>query len=187
MNKPRLIALYSPVMQSGKSTVAEYLVKQHGFTRVAFADSLKSMARVFLSSYAASNDELDRMMSGDLKETEVPGLGFSPRHVMQTLGTEWGRNSLHADVWVDSAINLAKLQMEVSGKSVVIDDLRFPNEYRAVREIGEAWMVFRSDAAKPTTKHPSEGQLDYVEFNRVIFNNGSLSDLYRYVMEGVGV
>jgi hypothetical protein len=184
--KPRLIALYSPVMQSGKSTVADYLVSKHGFKRVAFADTLKQMARVFLSKYTTSNDELDRMLTGDLKEVVIPALGYSPRHVMQTLGTEWGRNALYADVWVDSALQVAKIQMEVLGHSVVIDDMRFPNEHEAVKRIGSAWMVIRPDAPKNETKHPSEGLLDYAEFDRVLINGGTIEELYRQIDAEVG-
>lgn len=182
--KPRLIGLYSPVMQSGKSTVASWLVRQHGFERVAFASTLKDMARVFLSVYAQHPADVDRMLDGDLKEQEVPGLGHSPRWVMQTLGTEWGRRSLHPEVWVNVAMAKAKKLM-AEGKSVVIDDVRFPNEYRAVAELGSTWMIMRRGSQTDTPKHPSEGQLDWVGYDYVIFNNDSKSDLYRYIEEGL--
>ena len=114
----------------------------------------------------------------------IPALGHSPRWVLQTLGTEWGRNALHRDVWVDAAIAKAKKLM-AAGKSVVIDDMRFPNERAAVWRNGSVWMVLRRDARAPATAHPSEGLLTDSKFDHVIFNNGSKTDLYRYVEEGL--
>lgn len=173
---PKLIALYSPTMQSGKSTVAEHLVLKHGFKRVTFADSLKQMARVFLEPYADSEDDLDRMMSGDLKETVIPALGRSPRYVMQTLGTEWGRDCIGADTWVNIAMAKVKSRM-AQGHSVVIDDMRFANELRAVHTVGQSWIIIRPDAPVMGTKHPSEGQLDYLFHDKVLLNIGTRKDL----------
>jgi hypothetical protein len=35
-----------------------------------------------------------------LKETPLPVIGKSPREIMQTLGTEWGRRLVNPDLWV---------------------------------------------------------------------------------------
>lgn len=45
-----LIGLCSPAMGSGKSTVADYLVRHHGFSRVALATPLKMMTTALLSA-----------------------------------------------------------------------------------------------------------------------------------------
>ena len=41
---------------------------------------------------------LDRV-DGGRKEEEIPGFGCTTRHVMQTIGTEWGRKCVGGDVW----------------------------------------------------------------------------------------
>ena len=49
------------------------------------------------------------------------------------LGTAWGRESVHENLWVD----LLMAQIERSESHlVVIDDVRFPNESTAIRNRG---------------------------------------------------
>lgn len=68
------------------------------------------------------------------KEVPQPLLqGRSPRHVMQTLGTEWGRELVGPDLWVDlwsDAVLRAKEDI------IIADDVRFPNEVTAIRLLG---------------------------------------------------
>lgn len=120
----------------GKSTAANYLMNR-GYTRTAFAGPLKLMLTTLLCHAGVHPDEAERMVSGDLKEVPTEILsGRTPREAMQTLGTEWGR-SLHPDFWV----NIWKSSVERYRKlgaleKVCVDDMRFPNEAKAVREMG---------------------------------------------------
>ena len=112
---------------SGKSTAAEYLV-QNGWHRIKFADPLKDMLR------AIGLD--NRHIEGELKELPCDILsGATPRHAMQTLGTEWGRGMIHPDLWIDLARRKISLAM-ASGLSVVVDDVRFENEAQVIRDLG---------------------------------------------------
>lgn len=184
---PRLIALYSSVAQSGKSQVALTLAAYDGVTNIKFAGPLKRMAKVLFESHGISQEEIARMIEGDLKEQVHPKLGVSPRHIMQTLGTEWGRDSIHADFWVNAAMSHARVIRE-SGYHVVLDDMRFRNEYMAVlKNGGQVWKVERPGAPKPATNHPSEGLLDDLPFDRVIVNDGTIDDLRQKTMEAWGV
>ncbi|MDB2540368.1 hypothetical protein N9X28_01450, partial [Candidatus Poseidoniales archaeon] len=45
MIKRPIIALSGP-RACGKSTIASHLVNQHGYTRIAFADALRNIARI---------------------------------------------------------------------------------------------------------------------------------------------
>ena len=97
-----------------------HLVAKHGFVRVRFADPLKAMMRQLGPG--------EREIDGDLKEVPSAILGGqTPRYAMQHLGTEWGRNLIHPDLWVMAWKERAK-QCE----RVVADDCRFPNEVQNI-------------------------------------------------------
>ncbi|RUT86784.1 MULTISPECIES: hypothetical protein [unclassified Mesorhizobium] len=165
-----IIGLYSPAPQSGKSEVARELVR-YGFVRKGFADALKAMIRPLLATFGYAEGVIERMLYGDKKEAVIPETGHSTRSLMQTLGTEWGRQVVHRDLWVRAVLNDRRPDM------LVIDDVRFPSEYDAIRdEGGQVWKVLRP-GQQPTNGHPSEGLLDDREFDEVIVNDGSLSAL----------
>jgi len=122
----------------GKDTAADYLVKKHGFAKVALADPLKRICReVFdftedqLWGPSASRNAPDErypkehawryearsvLLSacarcGVLKENAVNKPCFlTPRYALQQLGTEWGRDC-YGDVWVEYALRIAKRLM----------------------------------------------------------------------------
>lgn len=174
--RPRLVALCSPAMGSGKSTVAQHLVGRHGFKRIAFAGPLKHMAEAMLLSTAMSYQEAWERVYGSRKEEIVPALGITSRRLQQILGTEFGRDLIHPDIWVNITMSAAASYM-ADGHSVVVDDMRFPNEYRAVEAAGgECYRVIRPGATLTTDPHPSEGQLDGIHMPE-IWNTGTVDDL----------
>jgi hypothetical protein len=111
---------------SGKTTAAMYLIKKHGFWRHRFAQPLKSMLR----ELGLTDEQLD----GNLKEVPDHKLlgGNTPRRAMQLLGTEWGR-TLNPNIWVDAWKSYVD---DCPNSDVVVDDVRFPNEVDAIREMG---------------------------------------------------
>ena len=65
------------------------------------------------------------------------------------------------------------------GLTVLIDDMRFPNEYHLIKELGgECWLIKRPGNAT-TTSHPSEGGLDGYSFDRVLNNNFAEERLFK--------
>lgn len=167
--KPVCIALCSPVMRSGKSTVAQHLQQKHGFVLVKFAAGLKSMTRALLDSLGYKEHEIGRFVEGADREYVLPEIGVSTRHIMQTLGTEWGRNCIGENLWAQIAQNRIK-QLMVHGCSVVVDDMRFINEMDHINAVGGVcYRIIRPDA--PTTQaavnHASEGQLDGVHMPEI--------------------
>jgi hypothetical protein len=126
MTGTKLIAL-SGKIGSGKSYAAQYLIEVHGFTLVKFASPLKDMLR----AVGLSDDHIE----GYLKEQPCDLLcGKTPRWAMQSLGTEWGRDLIGADFWVELWKNRA-LSILSDGGKVVADDVRFSNEREAVRQM----------------------------------------------------
>ena len=169
MTLPRLIGLYSPAPGCGKTTVADLLIEHQ---RVSFAAPLKRVVSHMLNSlglegvhYAYSD-----------KEAIIPELGVSARHMMQTLGTEWGRACIHPDFWVMIA-RVEAQRIMADGRSVVIDDVRLPNEAAMIRDLGgELWRIERPGIAY-NGGHKSEGGLEDITPDRVIVNDGTIAQL----------
>jgi len=178
--KARLIGLYSAAPASGKTTVAGYLAG-HGFRIMPFAESLKRMASVFLTELGLTDSMLEHHLF-HAKESRINafGLNVTARHICQTLGTEWGRNCIHPDVWLHCWRRKAQQNLD-RGIDVVVDDMRFVNEAELIRNLGgELWCIERP-AVLCTTKHASEGSLDSYLFDRRIVNDGGLLELYAQV------
>lgn len=163
MEKPRLIGLAGPA-GSGKDSVAEVLVKHHGYTSISFAAPLKKMLEVL------GVDMTDRSK----KELPHPVFGKSPRQMAQTLGTEWMRNCVNVDGWT---LLLEHTLARYSTTSFVITDVRFPNEVALVkRRFGEMWFIARPGVA-PVARHSSESSVRIIDCDRSFRNDGTLRDL----------
>jgi hypothetical protein len=172
---PAIVGLYSPAPQSGKTFTATVLAHQ-GFLPVSFAEPLKHMAVSFLVSLGYREDESMKLVWVD-KSFVVPEVGCSVRRILQTLGTEWGREQILDEVWVRC------WQAQASRHdNVVTDDVRFLNEARAVKAMGgQMWKIVRPSAVHDGM-HASEGGLDgWDGFDVVIHNDGSLEEFRRKI------
>lgn len=201
---------------SGKDTVADYLVQEHGFVKISLADPLKRFGyKVFqfntnqLWGPSAARDAKDNrfdqeghwdeaeanlkkhgeqfvtdVLGTDDAEAVSAGYGqlvhwffslrethfgkLSPRIMLQTLGTEWGRECLSNDIWIDCLLRTVSKLLHCDGNTfrwrydplegcsdvtatnkflrqegrqvpgVVVSDVRFENEFKRIREVGGA-------------------------------------------------
>lgn len=168
-NPPRVVALTGPA-GSGKSTAADYLVRQHGYERAKFAGPLKDMCRAI----GLSEDHIE----GHLKEVPCDMLcGKTPRHLMQALGTELGRNLIGEDFWIR-----LWLHRVAAAKRVVVDDCRFPNEAAAVRSLGGV-IIKLEGRGGIAGGHESEKGCG--TWDGVVENDGCVTDLYAGVEEAI--
>ena len=115
------------------------------------------------------------------------------RWLLQTLGTDALRNVVHENVWVNALMADYNGLKDFKGGSQrvyedtkynypnwIITDMRFPNEMDAVKARGGITIrVNRTNRwNKPQDiEHTSETALDNHNFDFVIDNNGSISDL----------
>lgn len=180
-----LIGLYSPAPQSGKSTVASHLFDRYGYSIVPFAGTLKEMFRVLLLDLGLSRQEADLALY-DEKEKPLDVLGGkTPRHAMQTLGTEWGRQCLSSDLWVRAWLAQVEQAERVHQRNVVADDVRFPEEAAAIRAAGGVVVrIVRpgaAEAAGKTMAHASEGALKDFDFDYTIQNIDGVAGLRQAV------
>lgn len=136
---------------SGKTTIADALLRE-GFERRKFAGPLKGMMRSLLFAQGAELEHIERMIEGDLKEVPTAFLnGATPRHAMQTLGTDWGRALICENLWSDAATREL-----MPHHNVVFDDVRFQNEADAIRaEEGRVIRLHRPGVG-PVNQHVSE-------------------------------
>ena len=115
----------------GKSTVAKIINKLHGYEVISFATPIKEMLRVLGLGDAELHDPT-------IKEIPLDEYGKSPREMMQLLGTEFGRNMIDGRIWITA------LRKQLNPQTnYVIDDVRFDNEARFIRERGAVIHVER--------------------------------------------
>lgn len=164
---------------SGKDTAAQEFVR-HGFERLAFADILREA--LYALNPVAKITEGGRILTvRDL----VDDVGWDAakrdsdsdvRVLLQRLGTEAGRELIGENVWVD--VVFRKMQ---DGGKYVITDTRFPNEAKAIEKVGgEVWRITRKGVG-PANDHTSERALETYDFDRNIYNDGSVDDLHHNI------
>jgi len=169
--KPIVIGLIGKA-HSGKDTVGDWLVEQHNFYAIAFADYPKRMLR---NLYDLSYDQL----WGDDKEEIDTRYNVTPRYIMQY----WLQACRHidSDIWiraVDKQIN----PVLSGGSPVVITDVRFPDEVKLVQKHNGYLIEVRRDGAQANggiPYHASEQDLHVGQF--IIDNNSTLEVLFNEV------
>jgi hypothetical protein len=145
----------------GKDTAALYLERVHGFKRLAFADSLKTVCT------ALYNVDPSVFHDPALKEEPIDGWGVTPRHIMQTVGTDMVRAHLGDDFWIRRVAS----ELPQEGH-VVISDVRFKHEADFIRSRGGLLVriVSQSQQPGPVDLHVSETESDSVEVDTVVVN-----------------
>lgn len=157
----------------GKDTVGDFLRACHSFQRYAFADPIKTMLK-------AAFPDID--FDGGDREAIIEWLGKSPRHLMQTLGTEWGREQVHPDLWVLLADRkIVEVRENGLNAGLVVTDVRFRNEAELIlARGGELWHVMRPGTTE-VNDHVSE-HADWTGVpRRMLMNDGTLNTLFRRV------
>lgn len=166
---------------SGKTTAAKYIVENLGYTRLRFADRLKKM----LVTLGLTEREID----GDLKgcACEVLG-GQTPRHAMVTLGTEWGRNMIHPDIWVNALHRDMTAMVNDGHDKFVIDDLRFLSEEKWLKSLKTSYIPIEVTIIKlqrqltERSEHQSEREVDEIKEDWMVWNNLSMAELHKSLL-----
>lgn len=143
---------------SGKTTAAKYLAK-HGYTIVNYADILKCSAAAILG--------VDKSLcyTREGKNTIIPELNITIGAFLQQYGT--AMRSIDDDIWVKLLFRNIDTH-----KEIVIADVRFPNEARAIHERGGK--VIRLSAAEPLINNDSR---DRNHISETALDNWDLWDM----------
>lgn len=192
---------------AGKDTVADILVRDHGFTKVSFAEPIKTMVEaldpiVGYDVYAPCScgedgcaPEVDEVRLSDLYDMGYDNetikdspWGDEVRALWQRFGTEVMRAE-DENYWVDKA---AKAVLESTEDRIVFTDVRFPNEAEMIYSLGgpftfDGSMYFSEitssvwQISRPESEtedgHESESWAGLLDEEVQIINSGTLEEL----------
>lgn len=162
--------------RAGKDSLARFLIEDHDYYRVAFADPLKNIALdlnpwllTAHHGYIHLRDFVDTVGWEDAKADPAV------RCWLQDLGL--AIRKYDPNFWVRLGLQDARA---LPSTPVVITDVRFLNEVDGVRGLGGILVrVVRDEAdrAAALDPHISEHELDDIDVDYEIDNNGPLSAL----------
>ena len=162
----------------GKDLAATILWQEVMAHRMAFAEPLYEAISVI------TKVGVTQYQDREFKETVIPWIGKSPRYLLQTLGTEWGRKLVGEDFWV----NILKQRIERiewwNGitRDIVITDVRFENEAKMIKEIGgEVWQINRPGTAA-VLEHVSENGISESYIDKTLLNSSGIDEFRGEVM-----
>ena len=115
---------------------------------VSFATPIKDMLWQMGVPYESLN--------GKDKESIIEPIGKSGRELMQSLGTEWGRQLINENIWVFA---MQKQIERLDEDIIIIDDLRFPNEANWVLVNNGIIIELKRDGIECNDNHSSEQPL----------------------------
>lgn len=171
---------------NGKDTVGQILAEEYGFKKESFAKPIKDA----IQAMTGLSDE--QVNHPQWKESPIPGLyNLTPRHLMQSLGTAWGRDLIHKNLWADLCIQRIvshhprQFVTEEYIPNWYISDLRFENEHQIVRDVGGyVWRVRRNSVARNEfSSHESETEMDNLDSDFDLDNSRDMD----YLRSGVRV
>ena len=167
----KLIGIHGKA-RAGKDTFANFLVENHGFTKMAFADPIKwAVASAF-------GIPLGEVYSDEFKTTAHPTWNLTGRQILQQFGTEAMRGTFGRHFWVRRwMMDYSKLR---TVSSVVVSDVREEHEAEVIRELGGLIVHLRRDSAGlggVEGNHSSEAGIKVEERDIVIHNNDTLQRL----------
>ena len=126
---------------SGKSTVASILEQKYNFNIDSFAKPVKDIASIIFNW---NREKLDGMTEESRKWREekdeewskILNKDITPRMILQMIGTEFGRDMLGENIWIES------LKKRSENKNIVISDVRFVNEAEDIKNSGGVLHLF---------------------------------------------
>lgn len=196
-----MIISVSGLAGSGKDVIGSMFVNKLGFTRIAFADTLKEVCSKMLQlpiNYFHDTTLKDKafdipfLFNKDLAANlafELNELGIdvtparfmeyenttinSPRDALTFIGTDLCRNLVDKDIWVNITLNKIKA---IDGH-VIVTDTRFNSERAALKGIGATLMYLDrpsiSNAFKRELAHQSETEQLNDRYDIIVMNDST--------------
>ena len=210
MTQPLQIIAFTGSAGTGKDTAADILATHGGFTRLAFADALRTEVQ------AAFNVPAELLTRRDLKEMPTAALalvecldyGFigalvrynmdrvsipldyswytcqrTPRSILQLWGTEY-RRAQRINYWLEALRSRITQLHALDGRSrFVVTDARFENEAAMIRAMGGVvWQITRDGVQSVEGQHASATDGTRLNPSVVIDNSSTLHSLREAVL-----
>jgi hypothetical protein len=190
----RIVLALSGWKSSGKDTVADYLVREHGWVRASFADALKLLVA---QQYGIPLDQLHDPAGKEAPLPAYPAIAGDPfsERVHEMLSTElrsgfWTpraicilegsmKRAVHPNYWVRTV--LAQIIGDPT-RNYVISDMRYRSEADTCKLIFPGVRTVRLDRFDSIeTRDPSERDLDNYKFDYTLPNRGTKELLYDHI------
>ena len=192
-----LVALTGNI-NSGKTTVSEYLQNTWGFTEYTFSKPIKEIALIFGFEHHQVYGTQDQKLEIN------SNWGISAREFLQKFGTDICRESLAKTIpdmnfgeskspWIRLfEIYIKKYIEQYPNGCIVVSDIRFLDEANIIKKLGGCIVridrvagIQRSDKnyLNQHDKHSSETEMLNINADFTIFNTGTKDALYNQITE----
>lgn len=184
-----LVIGFTGPKRSGKDTALRIIQAEYGYHNVAtyaFAKPLYDMLELLLQP-----EGLPALSSGEVdKAAVIKPYNVTLRHMLQTLGTEWGRDCIDPDMWALRGECMLKdvRQFQPDNPIFVFSDVRFDNEAEMIKANGG--YIIQIDRSVPKSRnfrerlqqvfgsnedrHASESGISEDLIDKKVYNHGTL-------------
>lgn len=174
---------------AGKDAAADILVSEHGYAKTYMSEALRECL-LALNPWILpdpNHDDLDEEGHTPVRYAELDALvGYTAakeipevRRLLQSLGTEVGRNILGEDTWTN-AITKKIHDLRLDGP-VVVTGIRYPNELQLIHDLGGISVWVERPGVQAQSGHTSETSMREDLFDATLSNAGTLDDLGKSV------
>lgn len=135
---------------SGKTTLANIIIEElnkkgHNVIVQPFAKGIKEVLAntVATINNIPYNEAIQYFITPELKETIIPGINTTARHMMIAFGTDFVRN-INEDLWITYTRNQLETIIAENNNTlyVIFDDIRFENEHDFVKHTLNGNMLY---------------------------------------------
>lgn len=180
--------------RSGKDTFARFLAtalesRGNGVVIMHLADPIRAMLKTVLAGLCPPNEPVSSFVEscyhGERKELPLTthNSRTAPRYLMQTLGTDWGREMIDESLWlwildrrIDRVMDEATFNDDDVTVYVIVPDVRYDNEADYIG--GGIIKVVRPNSAE-INQHASEAGIDEDYIAITVWNDEGLDELNR--------
>ena len=161
--------------QSGKGVAADWLVNNHGYYKLSFADGVRDKAveenRYFPSLNGTYTEVIDRLGYNEAKQYQCI------RDYLVEIG-EGSRQKYGLFIWIDMLDEKVKAKMENGNKDLLltVDDCRYTNEVLYGKKRGNCLLI-RIKRKNCKAKHETEKKtIKELTPDYTIENNGTIEE-----------
>ncbi len=142
-----LIVGLSGLSACGKTTACRALQKEFDCDYFHFVDVLKDLCKHLFGL-------TEEQVRGGLKDTVDEHLGVTPREILVGFGMK--AREYRPNVWVIACLNIV-VQKDPKAKVAILDATRFPNEIKAIHDLGGKVIRIEKKGQAPRSNCATEG------------------------------